>query len=179
MQEKKGNIMQRKPIFMVHKHQATRLHYDLRLEVEGVLLSWALQELPTKPSKPVIAIQVADHPFWYRHFEGVIPEGNYGAGPVMIWDKGLYQTFIVDHAGSVLSPQKAIKQGCILLWLEGHKLKGGYLLLRVSKKQRWLLLKMEDRYAHHKGRRPTSWNTSVKSGKTLEEILEKYTKKKH
>lgn len=170
--------MPRKPIFMIHKHHATHLHYDLRLEIDGVLKSWALKEIPTAPDKPVLAIQVPDHPFWYRHFEGVIPEGQYGAGPVMVWEKGLYTGFMPDHTGKVITLEQAVEKGNLLLWFEGHKIKGGYILVRLSKKQRWVLIKMEDEYARHGGRKPASWDRSVKSDKTLRQILLNGAKKK-
>ena len=160
----------RKPVFMIHKHHATHLHYDLRLEIDGVLKSWALKEMPTVSSKPVLAIHVADHPFWYRHYEGVIPEGQYGAGPVMVWEKGLYTGFMRDHKGANVSLSESLRQGCMLIWLEGEKLKGGYILVRGSKKQKWLLIKMEDEYVR-RGRKPAYWERSVKSGKTLQQIL--------
>ncbi len=166
----------RKPIFMIHKHQATHLHYDLRLEVNGKLASWALREIPLKPNTPVLAIKVPDHPFWYRHFEGVIPEGEYGAGPVMVWEKGLYKNFTNDHTGNYVSTVQAIERGIIMIWLEGHKLHGGYLLVRISKKQRWLFIKINDELVH-KGRLPKAWNLSVKSGKSLEDILKNQHKK--
>lgn len=165
-------MLKRKPIFVVHKHQATHLHYDVRLEIEGTLKSWALYELPIKPEKPMVAIQVADHPFWYRHFEGVIPEGHYGAGPVMIWDKGLFTSFMRDYHNKPVSIEKSLKEGVMMLWLEGEKLKGGYLLIRISKKQRWLMIKIDDEWVK-KGRMPAGWKKSVKSGKTLEQINKK------
>ena len=164
-------MKQRKPIFMIHKHQATHLHFDLRLEIEGTLKSWALREISINPAKPVLAIQVADHPFWYRHFEGVIPEGHYGAGPVMVWDKGLYTAFSPDCEGKKISLEDGLKHGFLILRLEGHKLKGCFVLVRVSKKQRWFLIKMPDTHAQTRGRKPSSWNYSVKSGKTLEQIF--------
>lgn len=165
----------RKPIFMIHKHHATHLHYDLRLEINGTLKSWALREIPLNPAKPILAINVPDHPFWYRHFEGVIPEDHYGAGPVMVWEKGLYTIFTTDHEGKKMSLEEAYTQGLLLIWFEGKKLNGGYILVRISKKQRWLLIKMPDEYVI-KGRKPKHWNLSVKSGKTLEQVFE--TKKK-
>lgn len=160
----------RKPIYMIHKHHATHLHYDLRLEMDGKLKSWALRELPLHPSKPVLAIQVPDHPFWYRHFEGVIPEGSYGAGPVIVWDKGLYSGYMKDSSGKDISLDEGLKQGFLLLFIEGKKLKGSFALIRISKKQRWLLLKLEDKYVI-KDRKPANWNYSVKSGKTIEQIF--------
>ncbi len=173
-------MKQRKPIFMIHKHQATHLHYDLRLEIEGTLKSWALREISLNPSKPMLAIQVNDHPFWYRHFEGVIPEGSYGAGPVMVWEKGLYTGFTQNSAGKKISLAQGLKQGFLLLTLEGKKLHGDFLLIRISKKQRWLFIKLDDKYAQVGGRKPSSWNYSVKTGRTLEQIFEgkKLIKKK-
>jgi DNA ligase D-like protein (predicted 3'-phosphoesterase) len=168
-------MKKRKPIFMVHKHQATHLHYDVRLEIEGTLKSWALRAIPIKPSQALLAIQVGDHPFWYRHFEGVIPEGHYGAGPVMVWDKGLYTSFMRDHNNTLVPLEESLKQGCMLLWFEGKKIQGGYIFIRTSKKQRWLMIKMDDEFVRH-GRMPAGWNRSVKSDKTLEQI-EKNKKK--
>lgn len=160
----------RKPIFVIHKHHATHLHYDLRLGIENKLKSWALRAIAID-SKPELAIQVPDHPFWYRHFEGVIPEGKYGAGPVMVWDKGLYTSFLRNFEGEIVSIEESLKQGVMMLWLEGHKLKGGYLLVRVSKKQRWFLIKLNDKYSKIKV--SSGWNKSVKSGKTLRQINSK------
>lgn len=166
----------RKSIFMIHKHHATRLHYDLRIEIEGTLKSWALKELPLRPDKAVLAILVADHPLWYRHFEGVVPEGSYGAGPVMIFDKGLYTNFFTDHNNKKIPMDKALQQGCLFLWLDGKKFKGGYILVRISKKQRWLMIKMDDEYANQK--KPKNWSRSVKSNKTLHQILKDTLKKR-
>lgn len=166
----------RKPIFMIHKHHATHLHYDLRLEIQGKLASWALRSIDFRPNKPILAIKVPDHPFWYRHFEGVIPEGQYGAGPVMVWDKGLYTSFLKNHNNQIISIEESVQNGFMTIWLEGHKLKGGYILIRISKKQRWLLIKMEDEYVNYK-KNLNNWNKSVKSGKSLNEILKHYLKK--
>lgn len=166
----------RKPIFVVHKHHATHLHYDLRLEIDGKLASWALRDITMTPSKPLLAIQVSDHPFWYRHFEGVIPEGEYGAGPVMIWDKGLYSNFATDAEGNPVTLTESLKKGLLLISFEGHKLKGAFLLIRISKKQRWILIKLDDEYAKHSGRYPDAWNRSVKSKRTLEQIRKHYQK---
>lgn len=169
-------MAKRKSIFMIHKHHATHLHYDLRIEIDGVLKSWALRSLPINPDKPVLAILVADHPMWYRHFEGVIPEGSYGAGPVMVFDKGLYTGFLYDHTKKKIPMEQALKHGYILLWLEGHKLKGGYILVHTSKKQRWLFIKMHDEFVMHK--KPKNWQRSVKSGKTLQQIFQNDVLKK-
>ncbi len=163
-------MSKKKPIYMIHKHHATHLHYDLRLEIDGVLKSWALKELPLKPSHGVLAIQVPDHSIKYGGFEGVIPPFHYGAGPVMIWDKGTFLNFTVDHEQNLISAEEAEMRGYILFWLDAHKLKGGYLLARITKKQKWVLLKLPDDHVL-KGRKPTSWDKSVKSDKTIEEIF--------
>jgi DNA ligase D-like protein (predicted 3'-phosphoesterase) len=152
---------------MVHKHQATHLHYDLRIEIEGVLSSWALKELPTVAKPGVSAIRVADHPMWYRHFEGVIPEGTYGAGPVMVWDKGIYTNLTIDHTGRVIPVEQCLTKGILLVYLEGHKLNGTFALVKVSKKQRWILTQL-DGFSKKKSQR---YYRSVKSNKTLRQIL--------
>ena len=155
---------------MIHKHHATHLHYDLRLEIDGVLKSWALKELPLKPSQGIEAIQVADHSLKYGYFEGVIPPFHYGAGPVMIWDRGTIVHFTPNAKHKIISLKQAEEQGYILFQLNAEKLKGSYLLVRITKKQRWILVKLPDTYVR-KGRKPASWDKSVKSDKTLEEIF--------
>lgn len=165
----------RKPIFMIHKHHASKLHFDLRIEIDNKLKSFAMYQIPIKPTKPISATQVADHPMWYRHFEGVIPEGEYGAGPVIVWEKGLYSIFNVNHQFKKLTPTEALKDGILFLWLEGHKLKGSYILIRISKKQKWLFIKMNDEFVIKQ--KPKNWNRSIKSNKTLDEVYKKYQKK--
>src|SRR5438034_268418 len=107
----------KKPIYMIHKHHATHLHYDLRLEIDGVLKSWALKELPLRPSHGIEAIQVADHSLKYGNFEGAIPPFHYGAGPVMIWDKGTILNFTSDHTHKIIPLKKAEESGYILFQL--------------------------------------------------------------
>lgn len=159
----------------MHQHHATHLHYDLRLEIDGVLKSWALKELPLKPYQAVKAVQVPDHPLTYGNFEGVIPPFHYGAGPVIIWDQGTFVNITPDYKYKIIPAKKAELQGTLLFELNAHKLKGSYLLLRVSKKQKWLFIKLDDTEVL-KGRKPASWNASVKSGKTLEEIFNEKSK---
>jgi len=152
--------------FVIHKHDASSLHYDLRLEVDGVGKSWAVPKGPSMdPSEKRLAIPTEDHDLDYFDFEGVIPEGEYGAGTVMVWDRGAYEN--LDEEKGV---QKAIKDGRLKVWLDGEKIKGGYALIETG--ERWLLVKMDDDEADAR-RNPTSTeNRSVKSGRTLEEIKE-------
>ncbi len=158
--------------FVVHKHDASRLHWDLRLELDGVLKSWAIPKGPSlNPSDKKLAVMVEDHPMDYRTFEGVIPEGNYGAGPVMIWDKGTYHAA---HVPGRRESDKALKAGLakghISIEMEGERLKGEFALVRLKKGQEnsWLLLKKHDPFA-----RPdeiASLDTSVETGRTMAEI---------
>lgn len=122
------------PIFVVQEHHASHLHYDFRLEWEGVLKSWAVPKgPPVKANVRRLAIMVEDHPYAYKDFEGVIPSG-YGAGTVKIWDKGTYEI-----TGSL---KKGLNEGKILITLHGKKLKGRYALLRFTEKEnQWLLFK--------------------------------------
>jgi len=124
-----------KKIFVVHKHEATHLHWDLRLEIDGVLKSWAIpKEPPTTKGTKRLAIQVEDHPLDYAKFEGEIPEGLYGAGKVKIWDKGAYEL-------------ESKKQNKIVFKLNGKKLKGKYVLLKTKygnkPEKSWLFFKID------------------------------------
>ena len=127
------NVKGKKPIFVVHNHFASHHHYDLRLEMSGVLASWAVPKEPPKTkAEKRLAIQVEDHPLQYAKFHGVIPEGNYGAGKVEIWDKGNYELF-------ERTPKK------ILFALHGKKLSGKYVLVKTGyggKKSGWLWFKV-------------------------------------
>lgn len=132
------------PIFVVQKHSASSLHYDFRLEVDGVLKSWAVPKGPsTDPSEKRLALQTEDHPLDYAEFEGIIPEGEYGGGTVMVWDMGHYRN-LTELDGEHIPAEEAIEEGHIKVWLEGDKLRGGYALTRTGSgaKARWLLVKM-------------------------------------
>jgi bifunctional non-homologous end joining protein LigD len=160
-------------IFVVHKHAARNLHYDLRLELDGVLKSWAVPKGPSvDPSIKRLAMMVEDHPFDYKDFEGVIPEGNYGAGGVIIWDRGFYHhPTATDKKGSEKHLRDGLKKGDLKFVLNGEKLQGEFALVRMRKDEKsWLLLKKKDRYAGDIS--ILKENRSVVSGKTLEEVSE-------
>jgi bifunctional non-homologous end joining protein LigD len=153
----------------VQEHRATRLHWDFRLEVNGVLASWAVAKGPTLvPGEKRLAMKVEDHPFDYRTFEGVIPEGNYGAGEVIVWDEGTYELAEGDD------PAEAIAKGKLKIVMHGKKLRGLFTLVRMKPRpgehgEPWLLFKDKDEYAD------PNWKVeehpeSVKSGKTLAEL---------
>lgn len=128
------------PIFVVHEHHAQRLHFDLRLEMEGVLKSWAVPKGPSmNPKDKRLAIIVEDHPIEYATFEGIIPEGVYGAGTVAIWDKGTFDIQGGDFRKAKLD-----------IIFHGKKLKGAFALARMSGKHKeWLLIKKTDKYADY------------------------------
>ncbi len=126
------------PVFVVHEHHARRLHWDFRLEIEGVLKSWAVPKGPSmNPRDRRLAILVDDHPLEYGSFEGIIPEGHYGAGPVVIWDRGEFKLL----GGS-------LKEGKLEFELQGRVLKGRFVLFRLKgKKNEYLLIKKKDEFA--------------------------------
>lgn len=163
------------PIFVIQKHDASTLHYDVRLEVDGVLKSWAVPKGPsTDPSEKRLALPTEDHPIDYADFEGRIPEDSYGAGTVLIWDRGTYRNLRAEKEGDGTSIEKAVEEGKVEVWLEGEKLRGGYVLIRTDRGEgeQWLFIKMKDEEADAR-RKPTSTQgESVESGRSLKEIKE-------
>lgn len=149
-------------LFVVHKHAATQLHYDLRLEMQGVLQSWAVPKGPSAdPQEKRLAVKVEDHPLEYGDFEGLIPEGNYGAGAVILWDRGRWLP--------IEEPEEGLAKGKLLFELEGYKLRGRWTLVRIKKSERdWLLIKERDALATTDG--PGFAESSVLSGLTVEEL---------
>jgi len=151
--------------FVIQKHAARRLHYDFRLEMEGVLKSWALPKgLPWKRGEKHLAVEVEDHPIEYEAFEGIIPEGQYGGGTVMVWDRGTYYVF-----GE--QPVKSLREGKLHLVLDGKKAKGEWTLVRIrgraGEKNQWLILKTGDDV------KPISQkldDQSVKTGRAMKQI---------
>jgi DNA ligase D-like protein (predicted 3'-phosphoesterase) len=162
----------REPRFVIQKHAASSLHYDFRLEAGGVLKSWAVPKGPsTDPREKRLAVEVEDHPLDYADFEGVIAEGNYGAGAVIVWDAGSYRN-LTERDGEEVPVEDALAHGHLSVWLEGEKLRGGYSLQRMrgGSKPQWLLVKRRDEAADAR-RRPTSTQPeSVLSGRRVEEV---------
>jgi len=141
MSERRGKSFR----FVVHEHDARRLHYDFRLEMGGVLKSWAVPKGPSmNPADRRLAIMVVDHPLEYIEWEGIIPEGNYGAGPVIVWDKGYYEVL------EGVDPLEGLKNGRLSFRLAGQKLKGAFTLARMKghrTEKEWLLMKNKDGFS--------------------------------
>src|ERR1700680_2721595 len=150
--------------FVIQKHDASRLHYDFRLQMEGVLKSWALPKgLPWKQGEKHLAVEVEDHPIEYENFEGVIPQGNYGGGTVMVWDRGTYYVY-----GE--QPLQSLRDGKLHLVLDGEKAKGEWALIRIrgnEEKNQWLILKAGSSAKPISKKRD---DQSVKSGRTMKQI---------
>src|SRR5438874_12938716 len=157
--------------FVVQKHDASHLHYDFRLEMESVLKSWAIPKGPSMdPQVKRLAMMVEDHPYDYRTFEGIIPEGNYGAGTVIIWDEGTYEPIEKTNKKEeqkILLQQ--LHQGNLKFVLHGKKLKGEFALVKINSRgeNSWLLIKHRDKYATTDD--ITKKDKSVVSNKTLEQ----------
>ena len=168
-----GEKVSDKPRFVVQKHDASKLHYDFRLEVNGVLKSWAIPKGPsTDPGQKRLAVPTEDHPVDYIDFEGTIPEGNYGAGTVIVWDTGIYRN-LNEKDGQEVDMEESIDNGHVNIWLEGHKLKGGYALIRTGKGNRkfWLLLKKKDEMSDTGKDILIDRPESVLSGRAIEDII--------
>jgi bifunctional non-homologous end joining protein LigD len=168
-----------KLMFVVQKHDASRLHYDFRLEMEGVLKSWAVPKGPsTDPKNKRLAMMVEDHPFDYRNFEGIIPQGEYGGGTVIVWDEGTYEP-IEEIKGKKAQEKyllKQLKEGSLKIKLHGEKLKGEYALVKTHGmgENGWLLIKHKDDFAS--AAEITKKDKSVLSGKTID-AMEKTSEK--
>ena len=155
--------------FVIQKHAARRTHFDFRVEHDGVLKSWAVTKGPSlDPTQKRLAVMTEDHPLEYGGFEGVIPKGEYGGGPVMIWDEGTWEP--------IGDPDEGLRKGDLKFRLHGHRLNGDFVLVRMKPRkedrgrQNWLLIKKRDEYAGD-GSEPTlDYDTSVKSGRTMEQI---------
>src|SRR3954447_11247960 len=162
-------------LFVIQLHAARRTHYDLRLECDGVLKSWAVPKGPSlDPSEKRLAAQTEDHPFEYASFEGVIPTGQYGAGQMIVWDCGVYspdddgEYWFHDHAEAQRRVREGLDKGKLGFLLRGVKVKGSFALVRMADKKNWLLIKHKDRFVTKTD--PTAQDRSVLSGATLDEV---------
>ncbi len=170
----KGGQTSKEPVFVIQKHDASRLHYDFRLEVDGALKSWAVPKGPSlDPREKRLAVRTGDHPLDYAEFEGVIPKGEYGAGTVLVWDIGTYRN-LKEKQGKPVPMAEALEKGQATVWLEGKKLRGGYALTRFGKKndENWLLVKMNDEHADTRRKPLITQPESAITGRTIEEIRE-------
>lgn len=163
------------PRFVIQKHDATRLHYDTRLEVDGVLVSWAVPRGPSMdPQVKRLAVMTEDHPMDYAGFEGFIPKGEYGGGPVIVWDAGIWHNLTTDKHGTLVPPADAIEHGHIKFWLEGEKVQGAWALTRTDGRQ-WLLVKVEDAAADPDLDPVRDEPRSVLSDRTIEDVIAEST----
>jgi bifunctional non-homologous end joining protein LigD len=154
-------------LYVIQKHQARRLHYDLRLECGGVLLSWAVPKGPSlNPADKRLAVRVEDHPLGYAEFEGSVPEDEYGAGTVMVWDTGTFENL------KDLPVREAVEQGHIEFRLHGRKLKGVWRLVRMKwqGEENWLLVKKDDQWADRHSDVTETMPDSALTGRSMEEI---------
>ena len=181
--EPSGDRKKRKPsarsskvVFVIQKHAATRLHFDLRLELDGVMKSWAVPRGPSPdPADKRLAVQVEDHPMEYNEFEGTIPKGEYGGGSVMLWDRGWYEA--EEKGSGVDGLREQLRKGDLKIVFHGKRMKGGWVLVRTrgygdDGKPSWLLIKHRDKHAVNGGGGDLveSHVTSVTTGRTLEQI---------
>ncbi len=161
-----------KPIYIIQKHDASNLHYDLRLESDGVLKSWAVPKGPSMdPSVKRLAVPTEDHPMAYADFEGVIPEGHYGAGTVIVWDSGVFR----NTKGEAVSFSENLRDGHATIFIEGTKLMGEFALIRTKrggKRPQWLFFKMKDEYAEPESDITSEKPDSSKTGRSLAEVAE-------
>ena len=160
--------------FVVQKHAASHLHFDFRLEIDGVMKSWAVPKGPSlDPGVRRLAVQVDDHPISYNSFEGTIPAGDYGGGTVMLWDRGTYEP---TGGGGTAALRRGYAEGTLDFTLHGERLRGAFALVRTqfggarSRKPQWLLVKRPDAHARRGSDVVAEEQTSVASGRTMEEI---------
>jgi DNA ligase D-like protein (predicted 3'-phosphoesterase) len=171
---RKRSPKRRHPRFSIQKHAATSLHYDLRLEVDGVLASWAVPKGPSlDPRDKRLAMRTEDHPLEYLEFEGVIPKGEYGAGQMIVWDRGVFENVSETRRGVKMDLPEAIEKGDVKIFLLGDKLKGAYALVRTSdpgEREQWLLIKKKGEGADARRNPVSTQPKSVLSGKTIEQL---------
>ena len=163
---------QSRPLFVIQKHDASTLHYDFRLNIGGVLKSWAVPKgLSTAAGEKRLAIRTEDHPLDYADFEGVIPEDQYGGGVVMVWDRGTFSPLEDDGNKDAMARQ--LKDGKLTFYLKGEKLQGGYSLVRMNTEddnENWLIIKMDDDKADARRNPVSTEPDSVLTGRSLKDI---------
>ena len=175
---KKGRAKARRrhPRFTIQKHAATSLHYDLRLEIDGVAVSWAVPKGPSlDPRDKRLAMRTEDHPLKYLEFEGVIPKGGYGAGPMIVWDRGVFENISETRRGEPLTLEEGLEKGDLKVFLLGEKVRGAYALVRTSdpgEREKWLLIKKKGEGADARRKPTSSRPESVLTGRTIEQLLE-------
>ena len=167
-----GSATKGLPRFVIQQHDATRMHYDVRLEVDGVLVSWAVPRGPSMdPSEKRLAVMTEDHPMDYAGFEGFIPKGEYGGGPVIVWDAGLYHNLTSGRRDQIRPMREALDRGHVKVWLMGEKLQGAWALTRTDEaKRQWLMVKVKDAAADPSldPVRDDPW--SILSGRTVDDV---------
>lgn len=173
--EPEGEMGKQSDIFVIQKHDARNLHYDFRLAIDGVLVSWAVPKgLSTAAGEKRLAVRTDDHPMDYAEFEGVIPEDRYGGGTVMVWDTGTYEP-VADGEDHEKSMRDALKDGALKFTLHGEKLKGGYAMARMDTDEdgeQWLIFKLDDEHADARRNPASTEPDSVLTGRSLKEIAE-------
>ena len=165
--------------FVIQKHAASHLHFDFRLELDGVMKSWAVPKGPSlDPAVKRLAMEVEDHPITYNAFEGTIPQGEYGGGTVMLWDRGTYGP---EDGGGIESLRDGYRRGDLKVTLRGKRLKGAWVLVRMKRPGRpqWLLIKHQDEYADPDRDIVADVKTSVASRRTMESIAAGRSVRKH
>jgi DNA ligase D-like protein (predicted 3'-phosphoesterase) len=179
---RKSGPKRRHPRFAIQKHSARSLHYDLRLEIDGALASWAVPKGPSlDPRDKRLAMRTEDHPMEYLTWEGVIPKGEYGAGEMIVWDRGVYENISETRQGKPLTLTEGLEKGDLKIFLLGEKVKGAYALVRTSDpgdREQWLLIKKKDEGADARRKPTSSQPESVLSGKTIEQLRKQEKQKK-
>jgi DNA ligase D-like protein (predicted 3'-phosphoesterase) len=168
----------KKRIFCVQEHHSSRLHWDFRIEVDGTMPSWAIPKGPSlNPKEKRLAVQTEDHPISYATFEGIIPEGEYGGGTVMLWDYGTYKN-MREQDGKLIPMKTCLKDGRIEIFLNGEKLKGTFILIRLQNSPKdWLFFKKKDEYSDGRRNIIKSENKSVLTQRTVSQIKKDEGKK--
>jgi DNA ligase D-like protein (predicted 3'-phosphoesterase) len=162
------------PVFVVQRHDASTLHFDFRLQVGDALVSWAVPKGPSlNPRDKRLAVRTEDHPLDYADFEGTIAEDQYGSGTVVVWDTGTYRN-LTEHDGEPVPMAQGVDNGHLVVWLDGHKLTGGFALTKTKLRagEQWLLVKKADQGVDRRRKPATTQPESVLTGRTNEDLAE-------